>query len=170
MNDPERFEAAFDRGFSLAAFIMNRHLIDHFVRTSRHFDLDFESIVIWGVVAAQNTAHLLPPGSRPSTRLTPTGRLPEAEYAKLRPLRLRDVTQITGVPRETARRKLRALGAAGWIVETEAGWVINRDRVDPDLREFTRESVRRFLGAAGDVNAVLLDAGRAASGENGAAR
>ena len=170
MNDPGHFDAAFDRGFSLAAFIMNRHLIDHFVRVSRHFKLDFESVVIWGVVAAQNTAHLLPPGSRPTTRLTNDGRLSHDDQARVRPLRLRDVTQITGVPRETARRKLLALGEAGWLVETKAGWVVNRDRLEPELREFTRESMRRFVAAAGEVNAVLRDAERTAAPEPRAAR
>jgi predicted transcriptional regulator len=170
LNSPARFDVAFDRGFSLAAFIMNRHLLDHFVRVSRHFNLDFESVVIWGVVAAQNAAHLMPPGSLPSTRLTTAGRLPRADVAQVRPLRLRDVTQITGVPRETVRRKLRALVEAGWLVETEAGWVVNRDRFEPELREFTRESMRRFLAAAAEVTAVLLDAERAAAAEVHAAR
>jgi hypothetical protein len=161
MNDPERFDAAFDRGFALAAFIMNRHLVDHFVRASRHLSLDFESLIIWAVVAAQNAAHLMPPGSLPSTRLTASGRISDDDAAGLRPLRLRDVTQITGVPRETVRRKLRALAEAGWLVETEGGWVVDRDRIDPELRQFTRESARRFLVAARDVSAVLRDAGLA---------
>lgn len=170
MNDPARFDAGFDRGFSLAAFIMNRHLLDHFVRASRHFHLDFESVVIWGVVAAQNVAHLMPPGSRAATRLTTSGRLPRDDETEVRPLRLRDVTQITGVPRETVRRKLRALGEAGWLVETKAGWVVNRDRLEPELREFTRDAMRRFLAAAAEVNAVLRDAEHAAAAEARSAR
>lgn len=162
MHDPERFDAAFDRGFSLVAFIMNRHLVDHFVRASRHLDLDFESLIIWAVVAAQNTAHLMPPGSLPSVSLTAAGRLPDAAAAALRPLRPRDVTQITGIPRETVRRKLRGLGEAGWLVETDDGWLVNRERIDPELRRLTRESARRFLAAARDMNAALRDAGQAA--------
>jgi hypothetical protein len=56
---------------------------------------------------------------------------------------------------------LRALAEAGWLVETEGGWVVDRDRIDPELRQFTRESARRFLVAARDVSAVLCDAGLA---------
>ena len=47
----------------------------------------------------------LPPGSLPSVVLDDRGRLP-ANAEGLRPLRQRDVVQITGIPRETVRRKL----------------------------------------------------------------
>lgn len=160
LSDPALLDAAFDRAFSLVAFIMNRHLVDHMVRTSRRFGIDFETLVIWAVVAHQNAAHLMPPGSLPSAALDETGRLPTSDAPRLRPLRLRDVTQITGIPRETARRKLRTLGEAGWLVETEAGWIVNRDRVEPDLREFTLETARRFLAAGNDVVRALRDAER----------
>ena len=159
--DPARFEAAFDRSFSLVAFMMNRHLVDHMVRTSRRFGIDFETLVIWAVVAHQNAAHLLPPGSSPSSILNDVGRLPATATPQLRPLRLRDVTQITGIPRETARRKLKSLGEAGWLLDTKAGWVLNRDRTDPDLRGFTLETARRFLATANDIVQALRDADRA---------
>jgi hypothetical protein len=159
--EPARFEEAFDRAFSLVAFTMNRHLVDHMVRSSRHFGIDFETLVIWAVVAHQNAAHLMPPGSLPSIILNEVGRLPASATPQLRPLRLRDVAQITGIPRETARRKLRALGEAGWLHDTSAGWIVNRDRVDPDLRCFTLETLRRFLTTANDIVQVLRDADRA---------
>jgi hypothetical protein len=159
--EPARFEAAFDRAFSLVAFMMNRHLVDHMVRSSRHFGRDFESLVIWAVVAHQNAAHLMSPGSLPSVILNEIGRLPASTTPQLRPLRLRDVAQITGIPRESARRKLRALGEAGWLLETKAGWIVNRDRTDPDLRRFTLETARRFLAVANDIVQVLRDADRA---------
>ncbi len=161
LSDPARFEAAFDRSFSLVAFMMNRHLVDHMVRSSRRFNIDFETLVIWAVVAHQNAAHLMPPGSLPSSILNDAGRLPASTTPQLRPLRLRDVTQITGIPRETARRKLKALGEAGWLLDTKAGWIVNRDRVEPDLRSFTLETARRYLATANDVVQVLRDADRA---------
>lgn len=155
-----RSDASIERAFSLAAFIMNRHMVDHFVRTSRQLGLDFEALVILAVVAHQNAAHLMPPGSVPSAVLDDSGRLPQAAVMGLRPLRLRDVTQITGIPRETVRRKLRMLGDAGWLTETEAGWVVNRDSIGPEVRELTRESVRRFMATASDLSNALRDAER----------
>lgn len=156
--DPARFDASFDRAFSIVAFVMNRHLVDHMLRSARRFDIDFETMVVWAVLAHQNCAHLMPPGSLPSKVLQDDGRLGSEYDRALRPLRLRDVAQITHIPRETVRRKLNILRELGWIVEAEQGWMLNRDKTDPELREFTLETARRFLAAASDVVRALRDA------------
>lgn len=156
--DPARFDASFERAFSIVAFVMNRHLVDHMLRSARRFDIDFETLAVWAVLAHQNCAHLMPPGSLPSKVLQEDGRLSSEYDRSLRPLRLRDVSQITRFPRETVRRKLNILRELGWIVETEQGWMLNRDKTDPELREFTLETARRFLAAASDVVRALRDA------------
>lgn len=154
---PERFEATFDRAFAIVAYVMNRHLVDHMLRSARRFDIDFETLVVWAVLAHQNCAHLMPPGSLPSRLLNERGTVRNPAEAALRPLRLRDMAQITQIPRETVRRKLIILRDRGWIVETEQGWVVSRDKFDPELREFTLETARRFLGVANDVLRALRD-------------
>lgn len=149
------FDRAFDKAYVLAAFAMNRHMIDHMLRIARNLTLDdYEAMIIWGVVAHQSIAHMLPPGSVPSAVLNDNGRLDLKEEG-LRPLRLRDVVQITRMPRETVRRKLDKLAAQQWIERTTQGWVISGARSDPTLRDFTRESVRRFLMAADEVMRAL---------------
>jgi hypothetical protein len=160
LSDPAQFEAAFQRAFSIVAFIANRHLVDHMMRASRAFDIDFEMLVIWAVVAHQNAAHLMPPGSMPSAVLTDVGVLPDTATPQMRPLRLRDVAQITGIPRETARRKLGKLQKRGWLIEARDGWVVDRTRIGPELRAFSLETVRRFLATANDLVHALEDAHR----------
>ena len=108
-------DRAFDGAFSLVAFVMNRFIIDHLLRSGRRLTgNDFEALVIWGVLAHQNVAHLMPPGSLPTAILTEKGRLAGAAEG-MRPLRLRDIAQITGIPRETARRKLERLAAERYV-------------------------------------------------------
>lgn len=149
----QEFSNAFNKSFSLAAFIVNRHLVDHFMRASRQLGVDYESLIIWAVLAHQNCAHLMPPGSLPAAILNEAGRLRE-DHPGLRPLRLRDLSQITGIPRETVRRKLRLLHAAGRVDETDAGWFVSAAHAD-ELRAFTEESARRFLVAAADLLRTL---------------
>lgn len=151
-------EASFHRSFALVAFITNRHIVDHMVRFRRAFGLDFEALVLWAVLAHQNCAHLFPPGTAPSAVLDAAGLLKDTGPGILRPLRLRHLSEITGIPRETTRRKLAVLKAEGWIVQVREGWLVNRDRVGPDLREFTLETVRRFLSAAREVERALASA------------
>ncbi len=158
ITDPD---AAFDAAFSLVAFTLNRYLIDHLLRTTRLLtDGDFEALVIWGVVAHLNIAHLMPPGSLPTAVLNERGRLP-GEGNGFRPLKLRDVAAIAGIPRETARRKLARLEAQGYVERTPEGWVVGMTKAEPDLREFTRESTWRFLATAEQILAQLRHASRA---------
>jgi hypothetical protein len=152
------FDKAFDGAFGLVAFVMNRFLIDHMLRSGRRLTgNDFEALVIWGVLAHQNVAHLMPPGSLPTAILNEKGRL-AGGADRLRALRLRDIAQITGIPRETARRKLERLAAARHVQRTKDGWVVSTERAEPELREFTRESVRRLLAVADEVMSALRDA------------
>jgi DNA-binding transcriptional regulator YhcF (GntR family) len=155
------FDRAYDGAFSLVAFIMNRHMIDHMLRSARLLvDGDFESLILWGVLAHQNAAHLMPPGMMPTVQLDASGRLPDAEQ-RIRPLLLRDLAAITGVPRETARRKLERLAAQGYVERSGRAWVVSSKRLEPELREFTRESIKRMLAAADEVRAALSATDRA---------
>jgi hypothetical protein len=155
------YDQAFDGAFSLVAFIMNRHMIDHMLRAARLLDDgDFESLVLWGILAHQNVAHLMPPGSIPAAVLTETGNVPDVEV-RLRPLLLRDLSAIAGIPRETARRKLERLARQGFVERSGRAWVVSTRRLEPDLREHTRESVKRLLATADEVRAALAAAEQA---------
>lgn len=148
------FDAAFDQSFGLVAFAMNRHLIDHMLRAQRELQVDFESLVIWGLLAHLNSAHLVAPGSSPHSILDGQGLLKDLG-AGLRPQRLRDLEQIARMPRETIRRKLAALEVRGYVERSGPGWIYRRDSVTPQMRDFNRESARRLLQAADEVGALL---------------
>lgn len=151
------FDAAFDRCFGMVAFQLNRYLIDHTLRVGRQLtDDDYEAMLVWGVLAHQSAAHLLPPGSHPCSVLNERGRV---DHGRARiPLRLRDLAQITRLPRETVRRKLEKLAAAGRVERQTAGWLITQHDTDGALREFSRDNVRRFLATADEVMRCLCAA------------
>ena len=159
-----RFDEAFDRAFSLVAFQVNRHLIDHMLRCARELRVDFESLVIWGVLSHQNVAHLLGPGTPPGSGLDARGRAPHAA-GDLRPVRIRDLAQITGLPRETIRRKLLRLQEDGRVRQVASGWVYDGRPIEPELREFTRGSVRRLRATAREIDDALLASLRVLDGD-----
>jgi hypothetical protein len=160
----------FDKAFSLVAFIMNRHFMDHLLRCGRTFvDGDLEALVLLGVLAHQNVAHLMPPGTLPASVLNDQGRV--AGYERnVRPMLLRDIAAITGIPRETARRKLEYLAGKGFLQRMGGGWAVSPSIVEPDLRDFTRESVRRLLVTADEVRAALLSVDAATASPHAARR
>ena len=136
---------------------MNRFIIDQVLRASRMFDNDIEAMVIFGALSHLNSAHLLLPGSRPSTTLNDQGRVPNSQPS-LRPVRLRDLVQITGRPRETIRRKLDRLHADGRILRVVDGWVLNVESVDPEMRALSVDAARRFMEASAVMSAAIQDA------------
>ncbi|MEE4384711.1 MAG: helix-turn-helix domain-containing protein [Pseudomonadales bacterium] len=154
---------AADRAFGLLAFQVNRHLVDHMLRLSRAFSLGFEEIMLWGVLSHQNVAHLLPPGAAPASVLDEHGNPQAHGGAALRPLRVRDLVQITGLPRETVRRKLATLEQRGLVKKLDSsGWIMVREAITGETRAFTLETVRRLLETANAVQQTL-DAARQGS-------
>ncbi|MBN8509504.1 MAG: hypothetical protein J0L57_12960 [Burkholderiales bacterium] len=151
---------AIPRAFGMAAFAMNRFIVDQTLRAARQFDNDIEAMTLFGVLAHLNVAHLMPPGTRPSQALNAQGRLPDLP-GRMRPIRLRDLCQITGRPRETVRRKLLQLQAQGRVRRLAAGYVYDAACVDAPMRELATDGVRRFLATAEQIGALLRDAEQA---------
>jgi hypothetical protein len=145
------------RAFGLLAFAMNRFIVDHIIRSARFFENDTEALILFGMLAHLNVVHLMPPGSSPSTTLDRRGRVPDPQ-PKLRPVRVRDLAQITGRPRETVRRKLEQMEAAGRVHHLPNGWVYDASSVDAQMQALTVDGVRRFLQTAGIMQSVLEEA------------
>lgn len=151
--DSSEFNAKFENSFGSVAFTANRHLIEHMVRTRRELDIDYDTLVVWGILAHLNVAHMIP--SAMASSLIEVDGIVKSPETEMRPLRLRDLEQVTGLPRETIRRKLGKLKSRGYILQTDDGWIINRDAVDQKMREFTRITVLRLLDAAKTIHTLL---------------
>ena len=63
---PEQAPPSYQRAFSVAAFTMKRFIVDQTLRAARQFDNDVETMMLFGVLAHLNVAHLMPPGTQPS--------------------------------------------------------------------------------------------------------
>ncbi|MCU0922166.1 MAG: hypothetical protein MUF16_17860 [Burkholderiaceae bacterium] len=156
------------RAFSITTFTMNRFIVDQVIRAARFFDNDTEAMILYATVAHLNAAHLLTPGSSPSKALRADGRVPDAQ-AQLRPVRIRDLAQITGRPRETIRRKMERLEAQGRLLKLPEGYVLDVRSVDGQLHTLSVDSVRRFMQTARVIEAALHDAEQALAREAGGA-
>ena len=110
-------DEAFRRAFGLIAFAMNRHLAQHMRRLGRELETDLDAAFVWATLAHLNALKLAAPRAGPLD-LSGTGDLLRGE---LNPLRLTDVAQVTGLPRETVRRKIVRLIELGWIHRRDNG-------------------------------------------------
>lgn len=148
------------RAFGILAFTMGRFIVDHVIRSARLFDNDTEAMILFGMLAHLNIVHLMPPGSIAITTLDRRGRVPEVQ-PKLRPVRLRDLAQITGRPRETIRRKLEHMRSVGLVRRLPDGWVYDASSIDADMQALTLDSIRRFMQTADIMRSILQESAAA---------
>jgi CRP-like cAMP-binding protein len=145
-------DAQFRKAFGLIAFAMNRHLAQYMRRASRSLDTDLESVFVWATLAHLNTLTIARPG-------TTLDQIPETEamlYQEIKPVRLADIAQVTGLPRETVRRKLTQLAARGKVERSEDGlWRYRPDGIDKAAYEMTREMAGNLLQTAAEVQRLL---------------
>lgn len=150
---PENFDARFQRAFGLLAFSINRHLVDHMRRISVELSMDLETSQIWGTLAHMNVLPKLPLGANPMAFLDEMGR---NRALGLVPIRLSQLSQITGLPRETVRRKLEALSRLGKVERTADGlWLYKDSGISAAEIEFTRKTVVQFLNTAQTLLTIL---------------
>ena len=150
---PEDFDARFARGFGLLAFSVNRHLVDHMRRIGLELAMDLEMAQIWGTLAHMNVLPKLPLGADPMLVLNEMGR---KKSLALEPIQLSQLVQITGLPRETVRRKLQRLSEMGKVERNPDGRWQYRDTGVTDAEvEFTRKTVLQFLGTAQTLLTIL---------------
>jgi hypothetical protein len=69
------------------------------------------------------------------------------------PINIQSIADTTGIPRETARRKVRQLEADGWIEEIDGGYLAVSARAREDLAPAT-EATFRYLVAIGSACAA----------------
>lgn len=152
---PEDFDERYQRAFGLLAFTCNRFMVNHMRRICVEMQLDLESALIWGTLAHMNVLPTIPMNANPMTVLNELGLKSDQDLA---PLKLADLTIITGLPRETVRRKLEKLSQQGKVERTgDGGWVYVRDAIGELERRFTRESILNMLATANSLY-ELLDA------------
>lgn len=151
-NAMDQFDKRFEQAFGKVSFVVNRFILEHMTRITRELDLDLESTYLWGVLANLNVMHLLSHGSSHGGPIE----VDSALAHEFRGVRLSDLTQVTGIPRETVRRKLKALQARGKIERNSNGlWVIKMSGVDNATRAFTKETVVRCIRVAKELESLL---------------
>ncbi len=108
-------------------------------------DGDFESLMIWSTLDLQRAANSLATDSKMAPiSLSPNDLLPD-QLLRQHGLRSSDLAQVTGVPRETVRRKLERLQVNGKVRRDDDGrWhAVNLSRT-PATRIFSNDTAKNF--------------------------
>lgn len=150
----ENFDEKFMAYFGKIAFTTNRFIIHHMRRLMTDMDMDAESAIVWGLLGQMNVAHYMHYGKGDVRQFDELGNV--APRTGMKPVRLTDIIQVTGLPRETVRRKLKILQEKGKVTQTETRhWMILESGVDADVVNFTKATTRLLLETARDVAQLL---------------
>lgn len=114
-------------------------LVRFLVEGRSRFDGDLDSLLIMAVIAgrmldAQNMSE--------QQAFAATGRVHHEVDMRLRAINAHALAQVTGIPRETVRRKVDRLIAQGWVMRDEQGVLMMTRKAERDLRDLTVMSVR----------------------------
>jgi hypothetical protein len=129
---------------ALETLLLSRDLVDHVQRlTWMLTGGDFEALVLWCELACRCGAGAGGGRARTTASAAPS------------PTLLRDLAQATGVPRETARRKLEKLSTQGHVRRLGAGWVVCVEHLDDSGRDAAHTTARRIRAAIEEARAAL---------------
>lgn len=123
-------QAALTDRFVEAQYVWTSFLLEHLVSV-RHRLGDLDTVLLLTVIGL------------PALKAARAGDPPDA------PVNAHSLALVTGIPRETVRRKLAALGRRGWIEPSpKGGWRLVLDpggaaTVNRDLDDITQETNRR---------------------------
>ena len=107
-----------------AFLVFNTFIVRHLVRLYAAFDGDLLEAIVLGEVAHHNLSDYL----ARATEATRTGTPPVSpvpDRSDYLPTNAFSIAQATGIPRQTVRRKVKALVARGWLLEDKAGLIVS---------------------------------------------
>ena len=136
--------------FGQLAFAANRFILAHMKRIIQDLQMDLESSYVFGILSHLNLAHGL-------HHLTPPEEaIKDTDTDRFVPVRLRDVVAVTGLPRETVRRKLNNMLSSGLVLMPKNGyWCISTKAISKKMRQVTLEMIGELMETAERQKSIL---------------
>ncbi|NHA14035.1 MarR family transcriptional regulator [Thioalkalivibrio sp. XN279] len=118
------------------------HFTELLIALRREFNGDLDRMLVLGVIGMRT----LPPQRVAGRSFAEfqAGQLAQQP----RPINVQSIAETTGIPRETVRRKVAELQAAGWIERRDDGHLMVAPRAREDLAPATQATMR-YLVAVG---------------------
>ena len=111
----------FERHRAFITLVMNNFFLSYLLRVYHAFDGDVVMAIVLGTIAHHNVRELARRTGYDTHLLSEALRASRREATQLLPTNAFSVSEATGIPRETVRRKIGSLAARGWIRRTRRG-------------------------------------------------
>jgi DNA-binding MarR family transcriptional regulator len=155
---PEHVAAAFQANYPPYQYQVVEFLTEHLADLSREFGGDLQQMLVLAIIGQVHIHRQLRLDGRPSPQIADTS------------ISASRIADVTGIPRQTVRRKLAALEKRGWIERTPAASyrmvVMDSPEGSParrDLTDIDRRSIDRFASLFCGLAALLARSDASAS-------
>jgi len=131
----------YERHKSAVAVLMNRYMLRHFLALYQEFDGDLLLPIVLGEIGHHNIMKFYSQegGCLKARNNTPTG---AERMSQLEPSNAYSISEATGIPRETVRRKIDKLVKKGWLTKGVRGEVAITELV---TEHFTKKFNKQML-------------------------
>ncbi len=150
--DPAVIEEFYRHNYIAAQYVFVQFFAEHLADVSRSFRGDLQTMLI---LATLGQVHL----DRARRALDPTAPDEAPAGVDLGWTTSSRLADVTGIPRQTVRRKLAGLEKRGWVVQNERqGWELSRaegPKVRNDLAELDLRAMKRVSRLIANFNGLL---------------
>ena len=129
-------------------YVLGRFFTEHLIRVYKAFDGDLTAAIVLGTIGQYNYRRYYDEIGKdaPEGWHSLIARGAHLEYA--RPCNAMSVSQSTGIPRETVRRKIRQLIARGWLRRDGPDELFVTSEPSRHFAEFDLDTLESFYDAA----------------------
>lgn len=125
-------------------YLVGRFMVEHLVRVHRAFEGDIAAAVVLGTIAHYNYRRfyeeVVQHSREPMRDLCARGE----HLPLMRPCNAMSVSESTGIPRETVRRKIKWLIARGWVRQEGRDRLCVGPTVGTEFAQFDAEMLEHF--------------------------
>jgi hypothetical protein len=129
-------------------YVLGRFFTEHLIRVYKAFDGDLTAAIVLGTIGQYNYRRYYDEIGKdaPEGWQSLIARGAHLDYA--RPCNAMSVSQSTGIPRETVRRKIRQLIARGWLRREGPDELFVTSEPSRHFAEFDLDTLEYFYDAA----------------------
>ena len=132
----------------------NRFLLEHIIRVYKQFDGDLVSAIVLGVISFHTISTIAKAHGYDTFKISDI--LSELSDRSIQPCNAYSISESTGIPRETVRRKIEKLIQAGFIVKNDKSEVYFKEGTQFFFSNFSLETVNNILNSASNLRKILI--------------
>ena len=143
-----------------ASFLLGRFMTEHLIRVYKAFDGDITAAIVLGTIGQYNYQRYYAEVGAKSPegfqKLVAKGE----HLAHQRTCNAMSISDSTGIPRETVRRKIRALVKKGWLKQLGPDKLVVTEVPRKHFTDFDLDTLEQFHAAAKEILELDKNRGR----------